>query len=521
MLAAAALLSIGPALATGPAAASRYVLITILHTNDLHGSVMPRDGVGGLARVAALVRQTRMDMPNVVLLDGGDIIHGTPEDYLSGGLATISAMNAAGYDATATGNHEYDFGLPTLAGAASAAAFPLLAANVRAAPGGQWDRVRPYVVMDVDGVRLGIIGLTTLDTISLHWPNSIKDIVVEDPFAAAKRIMPEVVAQTDVVVVLSHLGAENDLLLAAAVPGIDFIVGGHSHTAITERRWVKDILIAQTGAYARSLGRIDFIVRLGEDGGKVVSINGKVRDWSRPENAPLGKVYPAGPLIPVDGSVPEDAAVRAAYLPFRRHADDRLAEVLGELPKEGIPGRRAGQWASPAADLVADAVREFAQAEVALVDANGVGERGLPGGRVTLKDVFDLIGGYTRQHIVVARFRGRDLIAAINAGFAKRQAVNLAISGAAAEVEVIGRIPRVTAMTIGEMPLEPEREYVVAAQAYVMMDMMETAPSAVVVSEFAETTREALARYLKGRSKTAVPAGPRLRERQPTGVADG
>ena len=248
---------------------TRYVLITILHTNDLHGQVVPRDVSGGLARAATLVRRVRDQMPNVLLLDAGDIIHGTPEDYFSAGRATISAMNAVAYQAATTGNHEYDFGLDTLKAAALFARFPFLAANVRAASGGQWDSVAPCVVFTMDGVRVAVVGLTTMQTVTLHWPGSIKDIVVEDPMSTAANLVPQLRDESDVLVVLSHLGADLDEELAHKVPGIDFIVGGHSHTCITDWRWVGDTLITQTGAYARLLGRIDFIVRLAQAGARI------------------------------------------------------------------------------------------------------------------------------------------------------------------------------------------------------------------------------------------------------------
>ena len=241
-----------------------YTLITILHTNDIHGHVINSDG--GLARVATLVRQIRADMPNVLLLDGGDIIQGEVEDYLSNGQATISAMNAMGYQAAVTGNHEYDFGLDTLKAAMAAAKFPFLAANVHAAAGGQWDKVQPYVVFNMDGVRVGVFGLTTLESVTLNWPDSLKDIVVEDPIATARSVVPQVRAVSDVVVALTHLGINEDRVLAKEVPGIDFIVGAHSHSLIVDWLWEGDTLITQAGCYAQALGRIDFIVRTDEKG---------------------------------------------------------------------------------------------------------------------------------------------------------------------------------------------------------------------------------------------------------------
>lgn len=498
------------ALGTCQVSATNYTIVTILHTNDMHGRVMPDNEPGGLGRAATLIRQIRAEAPNVLLLDAGDIIHGTPEDYLSAGMASITAMNSIGYSAATTGNHEYDFGLDTLRGVESAASFPLLAANIRAADGGQWDRIAPYSIVELGGLRIAVVGLATLDTISLHWPNAIREISVEDPFAATREIIPEVRKQADVVVVLSHLGAAQDALLAAGVPGIDFIVGGHSHTAITDWRWVGDTLIVQAGAYARALGRIDFIVRSDETGSEIVSVNGKGQRWNDLPRPPLGLKYPDAPLTVIDETIPYDPEVARAYLPYKEQAAARLAEVLGQAP-EGVAGRTAGADESAAGDLVADAVREFARSDVAVIDANSLAAGGLAAGPVTLKSVFDLIGGYTRQHIVVCRLTGRELQAGIDARLSEKRAVTYAVSGAAFDFAVADGVPQVTRLTIGGKPVEPDRAYTVAAQAYVMMELMGSAPSAVVVAEPATTTREALADYVRARRTLVPPATDRIR----------
>jgi len=497
-------------LSTPSVAAARWVPITILHTNDLHGAVMPRDGNGGLVRAATLIREIRAEMPNVLLLDGGDIIHGTLEDYLSGHVATVSAMNAAGYDLAATGNHEYDFGLPTLQRVERTASFPFVAANIRSASGGDWDLIGRYKVLNVDGVRVGVVGLATLETISLHWPGAIKDIKVEDPIETAKAIVPEVATQSDVVVVLSHLGVQQDRVLAQQVPGIDFIVGGHSHTAVANWEWLGNTLVAQAAPNGRALGRIDFIVRKGEGKGEIWSVNGQRRKWNDLPHRPLWRTYPEAPLLPVGSNLPEDAAVRRAYLPYRVAADARLRQVVGRAAAN-IPGRALGADESPAGDLVADAVRSRAKSDIGVIDANGLGDRGLPAGPVTTTQISDLIGGYTRQEIVVIRVTGSEIIAAFNAGFARKKAINIAISGAAIECEMADGAPRVESLMVGGKPVDPDGSYTVAAQAYVIMSMMESAPGASVVAELGTTTREALADYFRTRRTVHPPEPGRIK----------
>jgi 5'-nucleotidase/UDP-sugar diphosphatase len=495
------------------AADSRWELITILHTNDLHGAVMPRTGAGGLERAATLIRQVRAEMPNVILLDGGDIIHGTTEDYLLGHTATISAMNAAGYDLAVAGNHEYDFGLATLDSVTKTAAFPFVAANVRSASGGDANGIRRYVVIQVSGVRIGILGLTTLDTITLEWPAAIKDIKIEDPFETARALMPEVTAQSDVVVVLSHLGAAEDRRLAKEVPGIDFIVGGHSHTPIRDWEWIGNTLITQAAPSAAALGRIDFIVKKSDPRGQIWSVNGKGRKWNDLPQRPLWKTYPDAPLLQVGSDVAEDNAVRKAYMPYRTAADARLAEVIAQAPA-AIPGRSIGADESSAADVVADAVRAFGKSDLAVIDINGIGSRGLAAGPVTVGNVLDLIGGYTRQQIVVGQVLGKDIITALDAGFARKNAINVTLSGASLEYERNGGTPRVAKISIAGVAIDPERQYTVATQAYVMMDLMNVISNVSITAEPAETTREALVSYVRSCGTIVAPNCDRVKKNE-------
>jgi len=318
-----------------------YVLITILHTNDLHGSVAPGEGPGGLARAATVVRQIRAEMPNVLLLEGGDVIHGQPEDYLSGGAATISAMNAVGYDVMTAGNHEFDFGLQVTQDAMRRASFPFLAANIRAASGGQWDRLQPHIIKEIQGVRVAIFGLATLDTITLHWPPSISDIFIDDPIETAKRVVPELRKQADVVIALSHMGVNPDKQMAAEVPGIDFIVGAHTHTTIPEWTWIGDTLVTQTGYGARNLGRIDFIVRKDGDSADLRSVNGRHTLWNNLQNVPLDASYPEGPLIAIAEDLPEDPDVLKAYQPYRDRAAALAREIM--IPAVVEVGERFGR----------------------------------------------------------------------------------------------------------------------------------------------------------------------------------
>jgi 2',3'-cyclic-nucleotide 2'-phosphodiesterase (5'-nucleotidase family) len=478
------------------AAPDRYVLITLLHTNDMHATVMPENGSSGLAKIATMAKRVRAEMPNVVFLDGGDIIHGSFEDYLYGGKAVISSMNAAGYEVATFGNHEFDFGLDTTRDTIHTAVFPFISANIKdRATGGQWNGLPPYIIKTIDGVRIAVFGLATLQTVDLEWPSRIAEVKFEDPIAEAKALVPELHKQADVVVALSHLGYGMDQQLARQVEGIDFIIGGHSHTVIDKWTWVGNTMITQAGAMAAFLGRIDFIVKVGDTGVSIASVNGKNGlVWSKPGRTPLDKDYPQSPLIPVTADIHDDPAVVAAYMPYRQKARMVLDEVIGQTP-EGVTGTVGDE--SPAANLVADSIRTVMGSDVAAVDPASVSGALTPG-PITVQSAFSLIGGYTRQHLVKVEMTGAALKDLLEFYLTKKKTPALVVSGMTLSYQNgASSAPRITAINISGSPFDPSKVYTAASQAYVVMDWMEKHPEIKVVSEPKTTTREAIVDFIR------------------------
>jgi 2',3'-cyclic-nucleotide 2'-phosphodiesterase (5'-nucleotidase family) len=252
-------------------------------------------------------------------------------------------------------------------------------------------------------------------------------------------------------------------------------------------------------------------VAVDKTGGRVVSVNGKDgRLWNELDRRPLDKVYPTSPLIPVPMSVPDDEAVAAAYRPYRERTNAQLNEVIGEaLDRISVIPSDSGE--SAAGNLVADAVRSFAKSDIGIVDAQSV-EAGLEKGPIKLRNAFDLVGGVTREQIVVVRMKGSEVIAGLSAGLIKDGALRLQVSGATLTYRRnASGGAKVTGMMVAGVPIDPHKDYTLAGQAYVIQGFMEQHASLSVISESTETAHEAVARYIRSIKKVNPPETGRTR----------
>ncbi|MCX7970323.1 MAG: metallophosphatase, partial [Negativicutes bacterium] len=239
-------LALGLLLSTLPAAAA-VVDFTVLSVNDFHGSLMASGKNPGIARLATFFSQQRNQNPGgVLLLAGGDMMQGSMESNLVYGASVIDAMNYVRFDGMVLGNHEFDWGIDRLRQRAAEARFPFLAANVVEKAGGQvMDFTQPYHIYDVNGVRVAVIGLTTLETVQTTHPKNVVSLDFLSPAATAGLYVPLVRQQgADVVVLLCHMGGEQTgeggvsgeiADLALNVDGVDLIISGHSHTVLNGR----------------------------------------------------------------------------------------------------------------------------------------------------------------------------------------------------------------------------------------------------------------------------------------------
>ena len=217
--------------------------LVIMHTNDTHSQIDPYSykkdiNVGGFLRREAAIREVRAENPNTLLLDAGDFSQGTPYFNFFKGYVEVRLMNAMGYDAATLGNHEFDNGCAALAARLKTADFPVVCANYRFSNKKLAKVVKPYVIIDRGGMKIGIFGLG-VNLKGYIAPQIAREITYLDPVETARKMVAELKSQNcDLIVCLSHLGldtnVDNDYLIALQVPEIDVIIGGHSHQELNE-----------------------------------------------------------------------------------------------------------------------------------------------------------------------------------------------------------------------------------------------------------------------------------------------
>ena len=216
----------------------------LLHTNDSHGSIFPYDSLGGMARRAALVRSLRDSFPgDVLLLDAGDLNTGQVVSNHFKARPDILAYNYMGYDAATFGNHEFDNGIEDLTGRlAQLKGTEVVSANIDVSQFELADYVKPCTVIERGGFRIGIIGLeadlssNVSATISSRIPQ-LDDVEVTNRWAEYLRDTEK----CDLVILLSHIGYEEDQKLVPQTRNLDLVIGGHSHTFVDEMIYVRDL----------------------------------------------------------------------------------------------------------------------------------------------------------------------------------------------------------------------------------------------------------------------------------------
>ena len=409
--------------------------MSILGTNDVHGQFLPDGDRGGLVAMSAYVNALRAardeDGGAVLVVDAGDMWQGTLESNLVEGAAVVEAYNAIGFDAAAIGNHEFDFGpvgskaVPegpgddprgALRRRASEADFPVLAANLIDEQTGRpvdWENVRPSVILDVNGVKVSIIGVMTSRALQTTIAANVLGLRVAP---LAETITNQALALREqgaaVVIVTAHAGssckqfedstnlsscdmAGEIMRVASALPPglVDHIVAGHVHQGIAHI--VNNISITSSYSNTRAFSRVDFVID--STTGNVVS-----RRVFPPHRACLSVVRSSG-----ECASPGDAAsetVNAMYEGRAVKPDPQVLEIAARASAvaDDIKQQELGVYLesafqhppsteSPLANLMTDALLEAMGADIAIHNVVGGIRDTLPEGELTFGSVYEMI----------------------------------------------------------------------------------------------------------------------------------
>ena len=428
---------IGAAAALSGSVALADFTVTILHTNDIHSriesiskydSTCSADGeaekkcFGGMARLKTAVEAQRSALSgqNVMVVDAGDPFQGSLFYTTYKGAAEAEFMEAIGYDVMAVGNHEFDDGPEGLAKFIDAVSFPVISGNLDLSKEALLNtRVQNSIVLNIGGQKVGIVSALATDTVDTSSPGD--NVIFRDEIEALKEDVAALEAQgVDKIIALNHVGLPMDMKIAAAVPGLDLVIGGHSHTKMLNEdgsnysypEMVGNVPVVQAYAYSKYLGKIEVTF---DDDGNVISAEGD-------------------PIL-LDASIVPDAKIAAIIAEMGAPIEEMKKRVVAKAA-DNIDGDRANCRVRECqmGNLVADAMLDRVAAqgvEIAIQNDGGL-RASIGAGEVTMGDVLTVLP--FQNTLSTFEVTGAVMVAALENGVSQME-------------EVKGRFPQVAGLS--------------------------------------------------------------------------
>lgn len=404
--------------------------ISILHTNDMHSYM---ENFPKKAQLITDIRASneKRGIPTFVF-DSGDLFSGNIFFNMYRGVKEIELMNRIGCQAMTLGNHEFDHGDELLSRLNDYAKFPIVSTNITYRNPHEAEELVPIedkLVFDIAGQPLYVLGLTTLETEEVASPS--EKVVFEDHKQALKRVLTEIEEDAHIVL-LSHLGYEEDLRLAREFPQLNLIFGGHTHTILSAPSQVGDVSIFQAGQYGRFLGNL--LLRCYADGShKVLSYD----------------------LVEIDKRKTEDEEIRRVIDQMQAERNARFAHPIAQLPAP-LDGERDSirNGRSTLAPLITQALFEQAvsfgyQPDGAVINGFGI-RTSLSAGPVYYSDVVKVLPFSKR--VLLVSIRGEDLISSLTTGL---------------HPQVHGIQRRGNRFSINGRAVEPAKNYLIVTNSFV------------------------------------------------------
>ena len=468
--------------------------ITIANTSDVHGHIIFDDEVGGyysledvslimgLPLAKTFFDEAKRRNKNTLVLDCGDMFHGTNEANVDQGKGVVETVNLAGYNATTPGNHDFNFGFQRLLEIKSQLNFPILSANIYQNGKLVFDE---YKIYTMDGIKIGVFGLTT--PVALAYTNSRDNygVTIEEPVPAAARVVAKLRNQLDAIILISHLGDDVDRWVAKEVKGIDFILAGHYHRLY--RSLVKiegtDTYIAEAGAWTTHVGMADIYFK----NHKISKINWKVVNSSDKTRS--------------------DKTMVAHTQKYYRIAFEQGKEVVGtaKIKLNGIRSLLRSEETN-LADMLADAMREAGNADLTLMNGGGIRES-IPQGDINLYKIGKVLP--FANSLVTIELKGDNIYKAVERGLrvypSDANGPFLQVSGIQYTFDASKNAgERLVSITFNGQPLDRNKYYKVATNDYLYNggdDYKELKDAKVLFR--GGLLKDILAQYIKNKKEVA------------------
>jgi len=466
----AGLLSACPTLASAAAAVeSDTVCISILHTTDLHGHILPttdyngNSDYGGLARCAAQLRRWRRQNPNSILIDVGDVYQGTDVSLRNKGELMIDLFNHLKYDAWIVGNHEFDWGIETFFNALQRSTMPVLAANTTldGKPAGAssdsqhpFTRIQPLILKEIAGINLALVGVTTPGMPFWLPPEFTRGIEFQNPVEPVRRAIATAKSEgADAIVLSGHMGlkmrtggddfANTVMALTSEFPEAAVFIAGHTHQAIPSRL-TNGTLFTQADHFGIHVGRIDLL-------------------FDRNSKKLLHREAICELM---DNRVQSDHVIVSRAKSQLFESDAALSSPVGELTKT-LKGRSRPGLPSDVERLIGASIGEALAERNVPVDGvmhGAFDDRGdLVAGPKTVNDIWDLIP--YENYIVTAQLSSEEIKFVMEEVFTSHEKRNLL--GFEVKTQGRGNECRIVSMTLADgRSLDRNKKYVIAFNSF-------------------------------------------------------
>jgi 5'-nucleotidase/UDP-sugar diphosphatase len=447
--------------------------ITILHTNDIHASFLPHEAgwvrtdpkplVGGFLELNRLIDSLRKAKPNILLLDGGDVMTGNPiaeMEYKGAyGGALFEMMNMIGYEAWTIGNHDLDISQDNLRKLTQIAKYPTLSANLVDTLNALSLNNKEYIIIKKNGLRVGIIGIMSNSLFELTNTNNLKGLKVLPAASTLQKVIDKIGSETDLIIALTHEGVDDDSLIATQVHNLNVIIGAHSHTRLKTPKNVNGVLICQTGSYCENLGELELTV----ENHKITASNGKLHTlWAKSQ-------YPESNLSKF---VDE----------YKTKIDKDYNEIIGRAE---VDLKRSRNGESIIGHFLADAIRETSGADFALTNSSGI-RKDILAGEIKKVDLFEV--SPFRNYLCTFQLKGKEVRELaqryINSLISGKTSLDL--SGIKCTWKRIEGKGEIVSLSVSENEVQDEKVYTCGTIDYVINQgarYLEIIPTKVITSQ--------------------------------------